>query len=146
MFFLLPPVTVVLLVVFGTLLGARMWRQRMALASARPRRDPPPGPPTARGADGCRAGEGGPLLPAALLRGADRTWVVFTTPSCVTDVAQRLRMARPGTQVTEVDCTLEPGLAESFGVTQVPTVLVANRYGQVEARLVVDQPPPTPRP
>jgi hypothetical protein len=146
MFFLLPPVTVVLLVVFGTLLGARMWRQRTAMASARPRRGPPTGPARLGDAD-----EGQPLLPAGLLRGADRTWVVFTTPSCATDVAERLRAARPGSQVTEVDCTLEPGLAESFGVTQVPTVLVANRYGQVEARLVgpaalVDQPPPTPRP
>jgi hypothetical protein len=79
-----------------------------------------------------------PLLPAALLRGADRTWVVFTSPSCTScrQVSARLVAAEPDAQVTEVDCTRQPDLAEAFAVRRLPTVLLANRYGQVEARLV----------
>ncbi|MDQ6614119.1 MAG: hypothetical protein M3083_05075 [Actinomycetota bacterium] len=76
-------------------------------------------------------------MPAAILRGADRTWVVFTTldgaPSF--DVVARLRASEPSSQVTEIDARREPRLAEAFRVEEFPTVLRANRYGQVEARL-----------
>ena len=44
--------------------------------------------------------------------------------------------ARPDAEVTEVDCEERPQLAATFLVRRFPTVLVANRYGQVESRLV----------
>ena len=77
-------------------------------------------------------------MPAALLRGADRTWVVFTTRRCrvCREVAARLRRTEPDSQVTEVDADREPRLVEAFGVRRLPSVLLANRYGEVTARLV----------
>jgi hypothetical protein len=125
MFFLLPKVTLVLLAVFGLLIGVRMWRQRHSPRRVARRRRPP----------WRRAVTTHPLLPASLLRGADRTWVVFVA-GAGGDLAGRLRAAQPDAEVTEVDCERRPQLAESFGVTRCPTVLVANRYGQVESRLV----------
>jgi len=72
------------------------------------------------------------------MRGADRTWVVFSTPECQPGrvVAERLRTSEPSSQVTLVDPRREPRLAEAYKVDQVPAVLLANRYGQVEARLI----------
>ncbi len=63
---------------------------------------------------------------------------MFTTPDCAPcrAVALRLRAAEPSSQVTEVDTRREPRLAEAFHVHQLPAVLRANRYGQVEARLI----------
>ena len=77
-------------------------------------------------------------MPAAVLRGADRTWVVFTTRECrvCRQVAARLRRWEPGSHVAEVDAAREPRLVEAFGVGRLPAVLLANRYGQVEARLI----------
>jgi len=127
MFFLLPKVTLALLAVFGLLVGVRMWRQRH-------------GPPRRRRAPiwPRRAVARPPLLPASLLKGADRTWVVFTTSGCAgcRHVAGRLRAAEPDAEVAEVDCAGQPAVAESFAVRRHPTVLLANRYGQVESRLV----------
>jgi thioredoxin-like negative regulator of GroEL len=70
--------------------------------------------------------------------GADRTWVVFTTPHCrpCREIAERLRASEPSSRVTEIDARREPRLAEAFRVNRLPAVLLANRYGQVEARLV----------
>lgn len=64
--------------------------------------------------------------------------MVFSNPECRTcrTFAERLRTAEPGSRVTEVDTRREPRLAEAYRVTQVPAVLLANRYGQVEARLI----------
>jgi hypothetical protein len=133
MFFLLPKVTLVLLIVFGCLVGLRLWRQR----HAQPR---PPRPRRRRLRPPRRAGTGDAttLLPAGLLKGADRTWVVFMTPDSTEcrGVADRLRAARLGAEVAEVDCEGQPQLAEAFAIRRVPTVLLANRYGQVESRLV----------
>jgi len=123
MFFLLPIVTVALLAVFGVLGVLRAWRQRHGpLRSARPTAGSHPAA----------------LVPASLLRGADRTWVVFSTPDCVEgrQIAALLRSRHPGTQVSEVDCTERPDLAARFDVRRHPTVLLANRYGQVEDRVV----------
>ena len=77
-------------------------------------------------------------MPAEVLKGADRTWVVFTTPDCESgaDIAARLRRVEPASQVTEIDARREPRLAEAFRVDGLPAVLLANRYGQVEARLI----------
>jgi hypothetical protein len=126
MFFLLPKVTLVLLGVFGLLVGVRMWRQRH-------------GSPRRRGAPiWRRRTKSQALLPACLLKGADRTWVVFVSTDCpdCRRVARRLRAAQPGDEITEVDCTRQPALAELFAIRRHPTVLLANRYGQVESRLV----------
>jgi hypothetical protein len=128
MFSLLPPVTAVMLALFVALGGWRAWRQRHAVRIApRRRRGRSTRPPGAL-----------PLVPAAVLQGADRTWVVFTTRRCrvCREVAARLRRSEPDSQVTEVDAAREPRLVEAFGVRRLPAVLLANRYGQVTARLV----------
>jgi hypothetical protein len=116
MFFLVPRVALVLLLVFGAMVAIRMWRAR----------------------HGRSRGRVTPLIPAALLKGADRTWVVFTRPDCgeCHIAATRLRQAEPGARVTEVDARSEPLLAAAYQVQRLPTVLLANRYGEVEARLV----------
>jgi hypothetical protein len=129
-FFLLPKVTLVLLLIFGLLVGVRVWRQRHG--SPRRRLGWPPwrrSAPTENPE---------PLVPASLLRGADRTWLVFVTANCpgCRRVVSRLRAAQLDAEVTEVDCAREPALAQLFAVRRHPTVLLANRYGQVETRLV----------
>ncbi len=132
MFFLLPKVTVVLLLIFGLLVAFRSWRQRHG----------PPRPPRRRrlarlhrsGAAARRTAP--PLLPASLLKGAEVTWVVFVNGDGSGALVGRLRAARPDAEVTEVDCEERPQLAATFLVRRFPTVLVANRYGQVESRLV----------
>jgi hypothetical protein len=129
MFFLLPRVTLVMLALFAALAAWRAWRQRHG-----------PRLPPRRGLFGRRRGAGGsfPLVPAALMQGADRTWVVFTTRECKVcrQVAARLRSAEPSSHVAEVDAAREPRLVEAYGIPRLPAVLLANRYGQVEARLV----------
>lgn len=119
MFFLVPRIAVFLIVCFSLILLGRALRQRYWGRRRRPVKPPPPFP----------------LLPAAVMRGADRTWVVFTRGDCP-EIAERLRRAEPASQVTEIDTRAEPRLAEAFHVRQVPTLLRANRYGQVEAHLV----------
>jgi|HubBroStandDraft_6_1064221.scaffolds.fasta_scaffold377738_2 hypothetical protein len=124
MFFLVPRVALILFVTFGLALAWRAYRQRHS-----------------RWRNG-RPGNGPfshlPLVPAQVLRGADRTWVVFTTPDCAPcrAVAERLRASEPSSQVTEIDTRREPRMAEAFKVHQLPSVLLANRYGQVEAQLI----------
>jgi hypothetical protein len=124
MFFLVAPVALILFVVFALALAWRALRQR----HSQWRR--------------ARHGTGPlsrlPLLPASVLKGADRTWVVFTTPDCepCIAIAVRLRATQPSAQVTEIDARHEPRLAEAYRVHALPAVLLANRYGQVEARLI----------
>ncbi|HEX2849304.1 MAG TPA: thioredoxin family protein [Acidimicrobiales bacterium] len=79
-----------------------------------------------------------PRVPPALLDGADRTWVVFTTPYCAAcgPVKERLADADPNARVVTVDATRDPGLAEAFYVRSAPTVLLADAAGEVRARLV----------
>jgi hypothetical protein len=124
MFFLVPRLVLILIVCFGLVLGWRAVRQRR---SRWPRGRDRTGPLFPL-----------PLVPAAVLRGADRTWVVFTSADCerCRAIAGRLRSAEPASQVTEVDTRREPRMAEAFRVDQLPAVLLANRYGQVEARFV----------
>jgi hypothetical protein len=129
MFFLVPRVALGLFVVFSVLLAWRAWRQRHG--PRLPQR-------TSRRARRRRSDGSLPLVPAALLQGADRTWVVFTTRECKVcrRIAARLRAAEPSSQVAEVDAAREPRLVEAYGIPRLPAVLLANRYGQVEARLV----------
>ena len=79
-----------------------------------------------------------PLVPAVLRAGADRTWVVFTTPYCAAcgPVEESLRGSDPGARVVRVDATREPALAQAFSVRRAPTALLADADGHVQARLV----------
>ena len=79
-----------------------------------------------------------PRLPAELLEGSERTWVVFTTPYCATcePVKTRLAGSDPDARMVTVDATREPVLAEAFRVRTAPTALLADRHGRVRARLV----------
>jgi thioredoxin-like negative regulator of GroEL len=79
-----------------------------------------------------------PNMPASLLAGAERTWVVFTSPYCATcgPVSDRLQASDPGARVVKVDATREPHLADAFSIRSAPTVLLADGQGRVQARLV----------
>ena len=79
-----------------------------------------------------------PLVPDSMRAGADRTWVVFTSPYCAScgPVEARLRASDPGARVVTVDATREPHLAESFSIRSAPTALLADGDGNVTARLV----------
>jgi hypothetical protein len=109
---------VVLAIVFGVALVARLYRQwRVGVRTARPAH---------------------PVVPASLRDGADRTWVLFTTPYCATcgPVEARLRASDPGARVVKVDATREPHLASAFSIRSAPTALLADAAGVVTARLV----------
>jgi hypothetical protein len=135
MFFLVPRIALILFVCFGVALAWRLVRQR------RPQRRSK-GPGRWSGRWGGRPQRTSfanlPLVPAEVLRGADRTWVVFMTPGSKRGraIATRLRATEPESQVTEIDARREPLLVEAFRVHQLPALLLANRYGQVEARLI----------
>jgi hypothetical protein len=79
-----------------------------------------------------------PPVPESLTAGADRTWVVFTTPYCAScgPVTERLRASDPSARVVTVDATAEPALAGAFSVRSAPTVVLADDRGRVTARLV----------
>ena len=84
------------------------------------------------------AGEPGARLPAGLLGGGPRTWLVFTTPYCAScgPAAERLRAADPEARVAVVDATRERALADALSVRSAPTALLADADGEVRARLV----------
>ena len=79
-----------------------------------------------------------PRVPASLLAGAERTWVLFTTPYCAScgPVEEHLRAADPDARVVKVDATAEPHLADAFRVRTAPTVVLADAEGRVQTRLV----------
>lgn len=79
-----------------------------------------------------------PRLPGHIVDGADRTWVVFTTPYCGScgPVTDRLRTGDPDARVVTVDATVQPDLADAFRIRSAPTVLLADGAGDVQARLV----------
>ncbi|MGI8794476.1 MAG: thioredoxin family protein [Acidimicrobiales bacterium] len=79
-----------------------------------------------------------PLVPESLREGAERTWVVFTTPFCATcePVKASLAAADPSARVVTVDATREPHLADAFHVRSAPTAILADAAGEVMARLV----------
>lgn len=79
-----------------------------------------------------------PRVPSELLGGGDRTWVVFTTPMCGAcgPVKDQLAASDPEAEIVTVDATREPHLADAFSVKSAPTVLLADRTGTVQARLV----------
>jgi hypothetical protein len=79
-----------------------------------------------------------PRLPGDLLGGADRTWVVFTTPYCATcePVRDRLAAADPAARVLTIDATRRTDLADAFRIRSAPTTLLADASGTIRARLV----------
>ncbi len=107
--------------VFGILLVARLYRGWRAQAQA---------------ADAGRREH--PLVPEALRAGAERTWVLFTSPYCANcgPAEERLRVSDPGARVVRVDATREPLLAQAFHVRSAPTAVLADAEGRVQARLV----------
>ncbi len=110
----------VLVLLFGFLLVARLYRSWQS-------RIP-----------GAHPAGGHPPVPASLRAGAERTWVVFTTPYCAScgPVEERLRSSDPGARVVRVDATREPHLVRAFAVRSAPTAVLADATGQVQARLV----------
>jgi thiol-disulfide isomerase/thioredoxin len=80
-----------------------------------------------------------PRLPSSVLAaGAERSWVVFTTPYCATcePVMRMLGAADPDTPVIKIDVTDRPDLASGFRIARAPTVLLADASGEVTERLV----------
>ena len=112
-------VVIVAVIVLGMIIGKRMYAQWQARLQQGP------------------AGVS-PRVPAELLAGADRTWVVFTTPYCAScgPVKDQLSVDDPSARIVTVDATREPHLADAFGVRSAPTVLLADAAGDVQARLV----------
>ena len=110
---------IVAAIVLGLVIGRRMYVQWQARVQAGPAAP-------------------SPRVPAVLLDGAERTWVVFTTPFCAScgPVKERLAEDDPGARIVTVDATREPHLADAFSVRSAPTVLLADAAGDVQARLV----------
>jgi hypothetical protein len=79
-----------------------------------------------------------PRVPPALLDGAERTWVLFTTPLCAScgPAVDQLRAADPAARLVVVDATRHPHHARAFSVRTAPTALLADARGDVQARLV----------
>ena len=91
-----------------------------------------------RRADGRRGSAGLPPLPADLVGQSDATWVVFTTPWCVScdQVEQMLGDAFPRDHVVKVDATVRTELADLYDVRRAPTIVRADAVGSVTDRLV----------
>jgi hypothetical protein len=101
-----------------------------------------------------------PVLPGALLRGdlqqagpsalmvappdhptdavAPATWVIFSTPLCVSCSAVQADLERhfPHHRVIKIDATEQPDLAAQYEVRRAPTTIVADREGRIVERLV----------
>jgi hypothetical protein len=79
-----------------------------------------------------------PPLPGRIIDGADRTWVVFTTPYCATcgPVTAQLGDRDPSARVVTVDATVESELADALRIRSAPTAVLADASGEVQVRLV----------
>ena len=84
-----------------------------------------------------------PNLPDELRGGATgtkpkATWVIFTTPLCVSCVAVQDDLERnfPHHRVIKVDATERPDLADLYEVRRAPTTLVADTNGTIVERFV----------
>jgi len=86
-----------------------------------------------------------PALPADVTADArdDRgrampTWVIFTTPLCVscTAVQHDLERSFPHHLVRKIDATERPDLADRYEVRRAPTTILADASGRVVERLV----------
>ena len=79
-----------------------------------------------------------PLVPLSIRAGAERTWLIFTTPMCATcgPIEDRLRATEPDANVVRIDALEQPQLSHAFKVRSAPTMLLADGEGRVQARLV----------
>jgi hypothetical protein len=66
------------------------------------------------------------------------TWVIFTTPLCVSCTAVQADLERhfPHHDVRKVDATERPDLADLYGVRRAPTTVLADTTGRIVERLV----------
>ena len=73
----------------------------------------------------------GARFPRWVTEGAERTWVVFTTPYCAAcgPIVEQLETADPGARVVQVDATRHLDLARDFSVRSAPTVFEADPQG-----------------
>lgn len=73
----------------------------------------------------------GARFPAWVTNGAERTWVVFTTPYCAScgPIVDHLGAADPVARVVTVDASHELDLARVFAVRRAPTVFEADGRG-----------------
>lgn len=79
-----------------------------------------------------------PPVTSGVAPGAGRTWVIFTTPLCVSCEAVRRDLVahEPTSRVLTVDATVRPDLAERYGIQRAPTTVLADERGRIQARLV----------
>jgi hypothetical protein len=78
-----------------------------------------------------------PSLPAELVAGTP-TWVIFTTPLCVSCNAVRadLEAHDPTSRVLTIDATERPDLSDRYGVRRAPTTLLTDADGRITERFV----------
>jgi thiol-disulfide isomerase/thioredoxin len=79
-----------------------------------------------------------PPLPRGLRSPGRDTWVIFTTPLCVScdAVEAELKRAHPEQHVIKIDATREPQLADRYRVRRAPTVVRTDDRGRVLDRFV----------
>lgn len=79
-----------------------------------------------------------PDLPAELRDETRATWIIFSTPLCVSCSAVQVDLERsfPHHAVRKIDATERPDLAELYQVRRAPTTIVADTSGQIVERLV----------
>jgi len=116
---------VVALLVAGAVLNAAYRRRRAA--------------DQALGAVDATTGAGRwPDLPGELRHGTTATWIIFSTPLCVSCAAVQADLERhfPHHAVRKVDATERPDLADPYQVRRAPTTIVADANGRIVERLV----------
>lgn len=79
-----------------------------------------------------------PDLPDELRSGPAATWIIFSTPLCVSCSAVQADLERnfPHHSVQKVDATERPDLADLYHVRRAPTTIVADATGRIVERLV----------
>lgn len=73
----------------------------------------------------------GARFPTWVTQGAERTWVVFTTPYCAScgPIIEHLGAVDPMARIVTVDASLDLDLARDFAVRRAPTVFEADGRG-----------------
>lgn len=75
------------------------------------------------------------LVPSPAARA---TWVIFSTPLCVSCSAVQADLERnfPHHQVVKIDATERPDLADPYAVRRAPTTILADGQGRIVERFV----------